>query len=283
MGKENIGLIQVDGLMPNLALMKLHKWAVQNGKNPIYIDLSSIKCDQWFASKVFTGGSGYELSSQLPADIEELTPDYEAFKLDHSILFTSRGCIRKCDFCIVKDKEGAYTDVQGWEQQIRHTKVIVMDNNFLASDIWKEKLNYFIDNKIKVSFNQGLDIRLIDDEKAELLSHALYYDLKFRERRLYFAFDNVKLESLFREKLQILLKYIKNPRHIMVYVLAGYKDQTFEDVQRRFEIITSYGCEPFIMLYHNRDRKLNQYTRWVNKRIYKVNKDFNTYDPKIGH
>ena len=130
--------------MPNLALMKLSTFYKSKGYDVTFIDLSSFEIDSWFGSKIFTGGSGINLEQDLPDEIEILTPDYEKFKLNYSIGFTSRGCIRKCDFCIVKEKEGMIKEVNmDW---IKHSKVILLDNNFLASPKWREKLEYFIDN-----------------------------------------------------------------------------------------------------------------------------------------
>ena len=263
-----IGLIQVDGKMPNLALMKLAKFHRMRGDEVNIVDLSSLKIDKWYGSKIFMGGSGYDIHAKLPKDIEEQVPDYEKFNLDYSMGFTTRGCIRDCSFCIVKEKEGEFReDSMGF---IKHSKVILMDNNFLASKKWKWKLKYFIDNKIKVNFNQGLDIRLIDDEKAEMLSRVKYYNRRFSNRVIYFAFDKIEYEPIIREKLDILLKYIK-PYQIMVYVLVGF-DTKFEDDMKRFDILRGYGVDPYIMKYNNRtdDKKINDFARWVNKRIYKV-------------
>ncbi len=202
---KKIGLIQIDGKMPNLALMKLASWHRKKGDEVIFIDLSTLGIDKWYGSKIFMGGSGYDIKQKLPKDIEAQIPDYDLFNTDYSIGFTSRGCIRDCNFCIVKEKEGNLFECD-FSKDIKHSKYIVMDNNFLASPMWKEKLQFFIDNNIKVSFTQGLDIRLIDDEKAKLLSKVKYYSLSFLERRLYFAFDDPSMESIFRRKIKILLK-----------------------------------------------------------------------------
>ena len=70
--------------------------------------------------------------------------------------------------------------------------------------------------------------------------------------------------------MKILLKHIK-PKHIMVYVLVGF-DTKFEDDMKRFEILNEFGVDPFIMIYNNRrdNKQLRDFSRWVNKRIYKV-------------
>jgi len=130
-------------------------------------------------------------------------------------------------------------------------------------------LQYFIDNNIKVCFTQGLDIRLITEEKAEMLSRVKYYDKNFVKRRLYFALDNPSDRKIFCDKLKILLNYIK-PYRVMVYILVGF-NTTFEQDMDRFNTVRDFGCDPYIMIYGNRKYKpkIRNFARWVNKRIYK--------------
>lgn len=262
-----IALIQIDGKMPNLALMKLARYHKDKGDDVIIIDISDQQYDRIYGSKIFMGGSGYDLKAELPKDIELLTPDYEKFKLDHSIGFTSRGCIRDCGFCIVREKEGDFKDVNmGW---IKHNKVIVMDNNFLASCKWKEKLQFFIDNKIKVNFNQGLDIRLINKENAEMLAKVKSYDHKFNRRAIYFAFDNIAFEDIIKTNTQILINAGIKSNWIMFYVLCGY-DTTLEQDLKRIEIIKDLGCIPYVMRYHKKDPILNKLSKYINRRYYQI-------------
>lgn len=274
---QNIGLLQIDGKMPNLALMKLARWHRNKGDKVFIIDLSTLNIDRWYGSKVFMGGSGYNIKAKLPEDIEIQVPDYDLFNTDYSIGFTSRGCIRDCGFCIVKEKEGHLHECD-FKKDIQHSKYILMDNNFLASPKWKEKLCFFIDNDIKVNFNQGLDIRCITEEGAKLLSKVKYYNRTFTIKTIYFAFDNPSMETIFRKNLKVLLKYIKSS-HIMVYILVGFKTSFKEDMHR-FNVVKNYGCDPYIMIYNNRKDKpmLRHFARWVNKRIYKTC-DFIDYKP----
>jgi hypothetical protein len=275
-GRKKIGLIQVDGKWPNLALMKLGTWHTQKGDDVTLIDISSMKFDRIYASKIFVGGSGYDVKSELPSDIEAIVPDYNKFKLDHAIGYTTRGCIRDCGFCLVRAKEGILHDVDTtW---ITKAKITLLDNNFLASKLWKEKLQFFIDKKLKVCFSQGLDIRLIDKEKAQMLAKVNYRDNSFKHKRLYFSFDNPYLEDLIVEKVKLLKDNRIRPQHLLFYVLVGY-DTTFEQDMRRFYTLNELGCLPFIMIYNNRkdNKRLRDFARWVNKRYYKVCK-FEDYD-----
>lgn len=263
-----IGLIQIDGKMPNLALMKLAKWHEDKGDDVTILDISNFKFDRIYGSKIFIGGSGYDMKSELPPDIEAQVPDYEKFGIDHSIGFTSRGCIRDCGFCIVKEKEGKFKDVSmDW---IKNKKVVLLDNNFLASPMWREKLEFFIENKIKVSFNQGLDIRLITKENAEVLEKVKYYDLKFKLRRLYFAWDSMDYEGAVMRGIKTLMDAGINPSRLMFYILVGY-NTTFEEDMYRFNKLNDIGARPFIMLYNNtKDKTLRAFARWVNRRYYNV-------------
>lgn len=273
--RKKIGLINIDSKMPNLALMKLAKWHKEKGDDVVFIDLSSLNVDQWYGSKIYMGGSGYDIKGKLPKGIEALTPDYKLFNTDYSIGYTSRGCIRDCGFCIIKEKEGNLHECD-FKKDIKNSKFIVLDNNFLASPKWKEKLQFFIDNEIKVSFIQGLDIRFIDEEKAKMLSQVQYYDRTFKYKFLYFAFDDPKLEKIFRKKIKILLKYIRSYK-LIIYILVGY-NTTFEQDMHRFNVVREYGCDPFIMRYNNRkdDLRLIDLSRWVNKKVYR-SCDFKDY------
>lgn len=264
-----VGLIQVDGKWPNIALMKLAKYHKLKGDEIIIIDISTLELERIYGSKIFMGGSGYDLKSELPKDIDILVPDYEQFKLDHSIGFTTRGCIRDCGFCIVREKEGYLHEVDmNW---IKHTNITLLDNNFLASPKWKEKLLFFIENKNKVCFSQGLDIRLINEENAEILAKVNYRDNKFKQKRLYFSFDNVYLEQIIKEKVSLLKKHGIKSNHLLFYMLVGY-DTTFEQDYHRYSVLNNLGCLPFVMIYNNRTDKpkLRHFARWINKRYYKI-------------
>lgn len=272
--KEKIGLIQVDGIMPNIALMKLSKFYKDRGFDITLIDLSTLGIKKWIASKIFIGGSGYNLKEELPAEIEEITPDYDGFRIDYSIGFTSRGCIRNCDFCIVREKEGAIREVDiKW---MNHSKVIIMDGNFLASPLWKQKLEYFIENNIKVNFNQGLDIRLINQQNAQLLLKTRSFDRKFKTRAYYFAFDDVNLKSIIERKIRILKEIGFKSKWIMFYILCGFNSSHSDDYLR-FKIISDAGCIPYIMRYSNDDKWLNNFARFVNRKYYQFI-PFNEYN-----
>ena len=114
-------LIDVDSKIPNLALMKISAYHKFNGdevgfnvQNPdkVYISCifsrnrtKAIGIPTLFRCVCELGGYGIN-DKQLPSEVEHIMPDYDLYRCDYSFGFTTRGCIRNCDFCIVPKKEG---------------------------------------------------------------------------------------------------------------------------------------------------------------------------------
>lgn len=185
-----VKLIAVDSVIPNLALMKVAKWhKLHHDKvgfdiedpDKVYIscvfkknhDLAEAIAKEYPNAIVDIGGSGYDLDTRLPAGWDLLEPDYEIYPAcDYDLGFTTRGCNRACYFCIVPRKEGNFHIVQHPKDfhSPNHKCVVLMDNNILFDKDWFFDItDWMIENKLKVDFNQGLDIRLIDDEVAQRL------------------------------------------------------------------------------------------------------------------
>lgn len=213
-----IGLIDVDGHnFPNLALMKISAWHKGRGDTVEWWWSDFTQYDVVYMSKVFSasedveppinaervvkGGTGYaitmengreaykkDLDPPLPADIEATYPDYalyEAWGTDTAIGFLTRGCPRNCGFCHVAGKEGLQSrKVADLSQFWRGQKHIeIMDPNILASPDRTNLLEQIRDSRAVVNYNQGLDIRLMTQEIAEILGET-------RIKRLHFAWDN---------------------------------------------------------------------------------------------
>lgn len=277
---------------PNLALMKISSLHKKKGNqvhllgqfgatpNPDEVYIScvfpwkapyALGISKMFNCKVHIGGSGVELDNQLPDEIEHIMPDYDLYSIHYSMGFTSRGCNRNCPWCIIPKKEGVIRDhapidefyVSWWK------KLRLLDNNFLQSPRWYENLKEIIARKIRVDFNQGLDIRLIDQENAKMLAKCRYSDTDFSEPRLRFAFDLPEIEDQVIEGIGHLFKAGIKPRHLFFYVLCGY-ETTFEEDYHRFEVLNKLGVLPFIMVYNNRkdNQQLRDFARWVDQRHY---------------
>lgn len=258
-----IGLIDIDSKVPNLALMKLSAYFKQLGHtvelaSPLFAD----QFDEIFASKVFTytempilpkktmiGGSGHSLTTFLDEDTEHCMPDYKLYpKIGYSLGFTTRGCSRKCPFCIVPKKEGkivANADIyEFWNSDFKN--IILLDNNvFALSEQFERIAEQLLKENLKVDFNQGLDIRLLDDDKARILK-------KLKPLKQWrFAFDSIKQEKIFRQGAEILIKNKISKSLICIYVLAGFDEDLETTLQRVRIIYEEYGFDPFVMIYQD--------------------------------
>jgi hypothetical protein len=192
-------------------------------------------------------------------EIERYMPDYEILEevenwkgWDTSILFTSRGCIRNCPFCVVPKIEGRLrSNASDVKYQILpgHKKVTIWDNNFLASPDWKRVIDLLVQLGLRVDFNQGLDARLIDEEKAKILA-----DLKMPFLRM--AFDSVREKKAITNSVDLLADAGFKRRSLMFYVLynfhsnrRGMKDTPSTFLERIRYVLDDLGCTCYPMRY----------------------------------
>ena len=272
-----IGLFDIDSKYHNLALMKISAWHKSFGdQTEMYYPLMNKTYDRVYVSKIFSkhnkeegyipensiiGGSGHDLKIVLPYDMEHFLPDYSLYNLNYSIGFTTRGCIRNCGFCIVKQKEGKireHTEVEEFLNP-KSNVVVLLDNNFLALPSHIKKLQKYIDKGWKMDFNQGIDIRLINQDNAELLARVKHY------KQIRFSWDFMETEKEVKEGLKILFKAGIKPFRIMVYILCNY-NTSFEEDLYRYQELNYLGVDPFVMVYGKADKRMKNFTRWGNKK-----------------
>jgi hypothetical protein len=291
---------------PNLALMKISAFFKSNGNDVNLVkDYNEIDIyDVLILSKVFTytklnnfifnkeiyiGGTGFSLSNypdvDLPVQIEHCCPDYSLYdeyiahkiKLgekeskwrdykEFSIGFITRGCFRKCEFCVNKKYDSAFkhADIAEFLDESRK-RIYLWDDNFFAYPKWEEELDKLIETGKYFQFKQGLDIRLMTDYKAEKLSKCKYYG------DFIFAFDNIEDADLIEKKLAIWRKY--NKKNTKLYLFCAYDSQDANDIEKlfqRIEILFKYKCLPYVMRYQDyqnsefREVYVNV-TRWANQ------------------
>ena len=295
-----IGLIDLDSHhFPNIPLMKISAWYKQNGDSvEWYEPLKSGHMDKVYMSKVFSftpdypfsidtdeiirGGSGYAISvidgkevydksmdRDLPSCIEHIYPDYSLYPeltKDTAYGFLTRGCPRGCGFCHVEAKEGRCSiKVADLSEFWRGQKNIVLcDPNLIACPDWQDLLQQLIDSKAYIDLNQGIDIRLLNEEKAEYIS-------RLKVRAVHFAWDRYEDKDYILPKFQ-MFKEISgwSYRKMSVFVLVNF-DTTFEQDLERVYTLRDMGFNPYIMVYdkaHTTGKdNVRKLQRWVNNRI----------------
>ena len=271
---------------PNLACMKIAASHKQKGDLVdlllSYDDIGNY--DKVYISKVFTdtpiydgildlpcveyGGTGffYDKAPALPYEIEHIKPDYHLYDkwveiclnngaskkslqyyTDFSIGFATRGCFRKCSFCVNKncDKSIKQNNVSSWIDKDR-SYICCLDDNVLACAEWQEVFKELQATGKRFQFKQGCDERLLTDEKCEELFKKSEWIGDY-----IFAFDNYKDKDIIIRKLKLLRKHTN--KICKFYCFCGYNhdndiyDDNFwlkdlYELFKRIEILFTKRC-----------------------------------------
>lgn len=311
---------------PNLASMKISAYYKSEGHDVSllrsYNEIENY--DKVFVSKVFTdtpvpdgitelswvecGGTGffYDKAPPLPSEIEHTMPDYHLYDdfvseliesgtkrselqyyLDHSIGFTTRGCIRGCSFCVNKNYRACtlHSPVEEFLDPERRY-ICLLDDNILSCKDWKTVFEQLNATGKRFQFKQGMDERLLTDEKCEVLFNSNWCG------DYIFAFDNIKDRRLVERKLQLMRTHTdKIPKF---YVFCAYNhnkpdiypdvfwEQDIKDVFERVKVLMSYKALPYIMRY--KDYEISPYrgiyitlARWCNQPGFFKKKSFREF------
>ena len=277
--KLKVLLLAPDSVIPNLAIMKLSAYHKNRGDevgfnvtDPDKIYLSIVfdrSAHQSFAVEypnvhVEVGGSGVDLKKELPNEIEMLKPDYDLYPSTYSQGFTTRGCVRKCPFCVVPIKEGMIKTNQHPSEfhDDRFKTCMIMDNNLLAAPLsWQKGVfDWFHDNDIRM-LEHGMDIRLLTEQKAGWIA-----DTKL-PKGVRFAWDNMDDEPYVEKGVRMLLDAGMNGRNIGFYVLTNFNTTIEQDVCRCMKL-RDWGVNSYVMIYNKRKapKIVRKLQRWANMR-----------------
>ena len=204
---------------------------------------------------MITGGTGFDLKKRLPPEIEECGYDYSIYpKCTNSYLWFSRGCNRRCGFCVAWEKEGKMHPVEPKNPNPHEREIHIMDNNPFMNPEKDRMVDYVLKSKLPVVFESGIDCRLpIEDYGSDLA--------KMRIKRLHTAWDNPKDDLT--ENLKALIKHVPAWK-IGVYVLIGY-DSTREEDWHRVTEIEKLGMDPWVMPYDLKDPYQRRFRNLVNR------------------
>lgn len=262
-------------------------------------------------ARIKAGGTGFyfDKAAPLPDDIEHTKPYYKlyssfiekqgnntssAFKFykNYSIGFLTRHCFRHCPFCVNQhyNRVIAHSPLKEFLDEQRR-KICLCDDNFLGFGGWRKLLDELRDTARPFVFRQGLDERLINEEKAKLLFSSKY------DGDFIFAFDSIKDYELIKDKLQIINKY-RPKNDIKFYVLTGFESTDLTDIENtltRIELLLLNGCTPYVMKYRSasaepwRSSKYSGFyttlARWANNStlIHKLSlREFTELDARGG-
>lgn len=286
-----VRLTQIDGKLPNLALMKLAQHHRSQGDDVYFTkhvtrELFEDDYGRVYGSAIFSFSAGRvaEFKASFPGAIvggthnladnttvEDLLGipanenyDYSIYpNFTGSIGFTQRGCRLKCGFCVVPKKEGKPRSVNTiasiWRGAEWPKHIHLLDNDFFGQprEDWEARIDEIRSGGFKVCLNQGINIRMIDADAAKALASIPIRDDQFKTRRLYTAWDNIGDEARFFSGVDCLEEHGVPPTCLLVYMLVGYdKKETWERVMYRFQKMVARGIRPYPMVYGDRNRTL---------------------------
>lgn len=235
--------------------------------------------------RVHLGGTGFyfDKAPNLPDEIEHHMPDYDLYNkwiegeigkaeriakakgrefnkasfmvqfkeyTDYSIGFLTRGCFRKCPFCVNQKYDHVFLHSPLEEFfDPKRKKICLLDDNVLGSGQWRSILEKLIATGRPFKFKQGMDERILTDDKCRLLFSA-NYDGDFT-----FAFDNISDYELIHKKLHLIRQYTQ-VTSLKFYVLVAFESTDYVDIEnafKRIELLMRYRCLPYLMRYQNKN------------------------------
>ena len=299
----NVALLAVDSNYPNLALMKVSAWHKSQGDTVEWYNPFDTY-DRLYMAKVFSftpdygfvianvrgevvrGGTGYDIRSSLPGDMDRLQPDYSLYPAVDSRTsygFLTRGCPNRCKWCVVPQKEGKiapYMDVDEIALDGR-TNLILMDNNILASDYGLRQIEKIICRKYRIDFNQGLDARLVTDDIAQMLAKVKWI------KRIRFGCDTPAQIFECERATSLIDKYGYKGEYFFYCILLNDFKESFDRVNhwrskgRRF----LPHAQPYRDL-HNPHQVIPQWQKdlagWADKKWIFRTCEFKDFEPRKG-
>lgn len=258
------------------------------------------------------GGTGFfdtKASCRLDEIIEHHMPDYnlylpyvnymvknkirkKSYFIDYTdvfIGFVTRGCPRKCGFCVLRFNPGckysAHPSTFVDRTLTERKRILLWDDNVLSYNDSEQVFDELDAMGLPYQFRQGLDIRFIDDEKAKRISRCHYYG------DFIFAFDHWCDRDTITKRLDIWRKYCK--KETKLYLLTAYDGRAVHDSRSyitdeeaigedakdridilrtflRIKILLEHQCLPYIMRYqdYKKSKYKGMYTqlaRWCNQ------------------
>lgn len=286
----HVGLINLEPKIFNTALMQLSRYhkdrgdtvewwmAVEPGQARLF-PYDVVYCSSIFdftdtsevPNDAICGGTGFDVTSRLSKDMEASDLDYSIYPdCKVSYIRFSRGCKRRCPFCVVPEKEGKLYPVELKNLNPQGESIVVYDN-FMSLDEWASALLGLQTIGQAVDF-QSIDVRDLNRMKCRALN------LMRLKKRIKIAWDNPR-ENLV-PKLKEIIQDIP-ARQWMCYVLIGYWSSEEEDMYR-VETLRDLGIDPFVMPYNKRDLYQKSFARWVNHKAIFAKVPWNNYQKRVA-
>ena len=261
-----VGLIDIEPKITNTALMQISRYHKDQGDTVEWVGPAEYDdCDKLYCSSLFKftdksqvpdraicGGTGFDLTTVLPFDCQL---DYSIYpKCITSYMWFSRGCNRKCPWCVVPEKEGAFHLVKHKKFNPNGSYITIMVNSFFSNPDWRDVIAWIDRTPVDI---QGIDIHTLTPEMCKALNGLK----RWKNKQFHIAWDRPNEDIV--PKLQEIFKYIR-PYKLMCYVLIGYNSTEEQDLYR-IETLRKLKVNPFVMPFDKFNSYQKKLARYVNR------------------
>jgi len=268
----------------NLALMKISSYHKAKGDD-VYLK-APVKADLVYGSWLFNqdyysnivGGPAVDPMIRLPAEIEVCKADYSLFPIDYSLGFTWSYCPRKCEFCVVPKQNNPKSHQSIWTfHDNRFKKICLLNNNTFSDPQWRETFEEIWEAKLMVHDENGYDLRLLDEEKADALKQTKF------EKEIHFSWDFIEDEVKIIKGMELAKRYKLNA---CIFVLIGFPNMRPIDESDiyRCQKIADYNFRIFPMPYNGGNKQLRAFKRYIRLFAYKnyktIKEGWEDYQPE---
>ena len=298
----NVALLAVDSNYPNLALMKISAYHKSQGDTVEWYNPFDTY-DRLYMAKVFSftpdygfvianvrgevvrGGTGYDIRSSLPGDMDRLQPDYSLYPAVDSRTsygFLTRGCPNRCRWCVVPQKEGGirpYMDVDDITLHGERPYAVLMDNNVLACDYGLSQLEKIAERGYHVDFNQGLDARLVTLDVARLLARVKWI------KRIRFGCDTTAQIVECERAMQLVRQAGYKGEFFLYCILIDFAESYHRlNYWRKYKYVLPHA-QPYRDL-NNPHQRIPQWQKdmahWADRKELYRSCDFKDFSPRKG-
>lgn len=314
-----IGLIDFDGKLPNLALMKISTFYKSLGCN-VYLHPfpKNVKMDKVFCAVLFSwnkhkaaqlqqiypsieyGGTGWDIKKKLPAEIESCQPDHNLYTQEEIYKRICRGIgtkekklqkaetIRNAGIgftsrgCVRNCAFCIVPKKEGKLYQVSEIKDIINPNSNVITLLDNNlTADPYCIEKLNEIRDRNLVVDISQGIDVRLITPEIAQALGEVKhlRSLHYAWDLMNHEKSVMEGIKILSQHVKKYKHMCFMLLAF--DSTFEEDMYRFKKLREINVDPFAMVYNKQgDTRTGHFARWINSRIYK-SCTFAEYEPWV--
>ncbi len=189
---------------------------------------------------------------------DSLYVDFEEYIAETSFFPANliMGCPFKCKYCsspIFYPKVKYLSIEDQAESSLRLYKSNKISNIAFYDDALLLKNGEYLKKFIKLTsphFNyhvpNGLHLREIDDELAEMMFHNNFPQLRFGFETIKKGYDVKASTEILFNTLTKLHKVGFTPDRLGIYLLCGLPGQTIEDVEKTIEIVEQAGGRPYL-------------------------------------